>query len=87
MLQCGVLLLAVVGALLALRTLNLCPGTFRFGWISAVVVFGLWATVILSNQMYGKPPPTNWYFIAGFGLSCALSAFALALDPRPSAAA
>src|SRR4051812_48060532 len=41
-LELGVLLLAAVGALLVLRTLNLCQNTFRFGWISAVVVFGLW---------------------------------------------
>jgi hypothetical protein len=79
--------LAVVGALLALRTVNVCKSTFRFGWISAVVVFGLWTAIVVSNQTHGRPPPTDRYFIVGFGLSCVLSAIALAFDPRPSAAA
>jgi hypothetical protein len=82
-LELGAFLLVVVAASLALRTLNLCKVTFRSGWISGVVVFGLWAAIISSNQTHGRPPPSDRYFIVGFGLSSVLSAVALAFDPRP----
>src|SRR6478735_6473540 len=36
----GVCLLVVVACLLALRALNRCRSALRFGWLSAVVVFG-----------------------------------------------
>lgn len=80
-LEFGVWLLVAVGAVLVLRAANLCKATFRPGWISAVIVFGLWAAIVLSNQTHGQPPPTDRYYIAGFGLTCVLSAFALAFDP------
>jgi hypothetical protein len=78
----GVWLLVIVGAAMTLRAINRFKNPFRFGWIGAVVVFGLWAAVILSNQTHGKPPPSDRAFIAGFGLSCILAAVGLAVDPR-----
>jgi hypothetical protein len=82
----GVCLLAFVAALLALRTVNRCKSTFRLGWISAVVIFGLWTAIFVSNQTHGRPPPSDRFYILAFGLSCVLSAVALALDLRPQAA-
>jgi hypothetical protein len=82
----GVILLFAAGANLALRSANRCRGLFRGGWIGAVVVFGLWTTAVLSNQFHGAPPPSDRYYIAGFGVSFVLSAFALTFDPGPRGA-
>jgi hypothetical protein len=55
-------------------------------WVGAVLVFGLWTAIVLSNQFHGRPPVSSRFVIAGCGVACAFSAVGLALTLRRGAA-
>src|SRR4051794_21583861 len=51
-------------------------------WVGAVLVFGLWTVIVLSNQFHGRPPVSDRFLIAGCAVACAFSAVGLALTLR-----
>jgi hypothetical protein len=84
---CAAALLGLAAALLAWRTATRAAPASRIAWITALAAFALWTTIVLSNQFHGRPPPSDRYFIACFGISGLLSACGIAFDPqRPSGA-
>jgi hypothetical protein len=56
-----------------------------WAWVGAVLVFGLWTAIVLSNQFHGRPPASSRFLIAGCAVAWAFSAVGLALALRRGA--